>query len=184
MNAAEFSPQFDRLARHFRLPDQTERGDMLVELFQQLSHYHIDAIEAGVTKTIGDARDSFWPAIGLLRDNIQARIDKYDKTTGVCQTCGGNRWVDGWPFWSATGIVILPVRRCPDCGVPEPAAKSHNGRPLTAIEERQWRDGTLQQVQIPNNKPTQPIRSIRPPMTPLKEVARALPLPAPSEVAS
>ena len=141
MTFQEWQPQWARLA-HFHVSGDTDRGQLEAEWFAQLKHWHVDAVDHGVTKLIGGARDNFLPGLGLLKDHIQARLGRYDKTPGRCPTCHGSGWVDAAPFKS-NGLVYANVsQRCPDCGIPAPQVEAHGHRePLTELQRHEYEAG-------------------------------------------
>lgn len=118
MTLPEWKVQWKRLDP-FRVGGDADRDQVSAEWFAQLKHFHVDAVEYGVTKLIGSAQDTFLPGLGLLKDYIQERMGRYDRTPGKCATCHGTTWIESAP-WKANGIIYEGLRRCPDCGVPEP----------------------------------------------------------------
>lgn len=137
MTPAEWGAQWRRLDQ-FRVSG--ERSEVSAEWFAQLKHYHVDAVDYGITQLIGQAKDTFLPGLGLLKDFIQARFDRYQRTDGKCATCHGSTWVDAPPFMENGMICANAVVRCPDCGIPAPAYTAPSSRrPLTAREYAEWR---------------------------------------------
>jgi hypothetical protein len=148
MTSTEWETQWKRLDP-YRVPADVKRADVSAEWFAQLRHYHVDAVDHGITQLIGSVKDTFLPGLGLLRELIQARIGKYDRQPGTCDRCHGSKWVDAWPWWS-NGMVYTGMERCPDCGVPPPQYKPpENRRPLTKAEYIAWQAGTLEQLPMP-----------------------------------
>lgn len=179
MTKPEFVQQWKRLTRHFSVP--LEFGDnsdgLRDEIFGALQHWHIDAVERGISKIIREATDRFFPAIGAIVAAVSSGVGKYERTAGRCGTCGGNGWI--YPqtrdavqkFRTSAGTIVDAVVRCPDCGIPAPNYKPlGNLTPLTYAEMEQLQVGTLQVAQIPNQKPSNAVRSGHG-MTALREVA-------------
>lgn len=123
MNAADFDVQFNRITGHFHLPVDASKETIAVDWFKALQHYHLDALEHGVTVLIRTSQDRFWPALGKLLTLVQSRIDRYDRQPGKCGTCGGSTWIESWPMKTHDGRVYEYLQRCPDCGVPAPEVK-------------------------------------------------------------
>lgn len=139
MTAAEWEGQWRRLDP-FRVGGDADRGEVSAEWFAQLKHHHVDAVDYGITQLIGSAKDTFLPGLGLLKDFIQARFDRYQRTDGKCQTCHGSTWIESAPFKSNGMIYEGAVIRCPDCGVPEPNYTAPNNRQsLSSREHAEWR---------------------------------------------
>lgn len=149
MNSAEFDTQFNRLKSHFHAPSAVD--EVGIEWFQSLEHYHIDALDRGVTHLIRTSTDRFWPALGTLREAIQTRMAGLAFVHSKCLTCHGNGWIDTAPFFSNGLLYDNAVVRCPDCGKPAPEYQAPSSRrALTAVELAQWRSGELAQ---PNMMP-------------------------------
>ena len=149
MNSAEFDTQFNRLKSHFHAPAEVD--EVGIDWFQALEHYHVDALERGVTHLIRLSTDRFWPALGKLREAIQGRMAGLALVHSKCMTCHGNGWIDTAPFFSNGLLYDNVVVRCPDCGKPAPEYHaSSSRRALTAVEFAQWRSGELAQ---PNMMP-------------------------------
>lgn len=145
MNAADFDTQFSRLTAHFHLPVDASRETVAIDWFKALEHYHVDALERGVTELIRTHPDRFWPPLSKLLGAIKTKLAGYDKTRDKCQTCNGTTWIDATP-WKSNSRVYEGFQRCPDCGVPAPEYKSVGHREeLTAVEYQAWRDGTFQE---------------------------------------
>jgi len=155
MTFQEWQPQWARLA-HFHVSGDTDRGQLEAEWFAQLKHWHVDAVDHGVTKLIGGARDNFLPGLGLLKDHIQTRIGRYARTPGKCSTCHGSGWVDARPIKS-NGMIYTQTARCPDCGIPAPQVESHGRyeRP-TDIEIHEWQEGRYLRDTMPDGLKAKP----------------------------
>lgn len=144
MNSSEFDEQFNRLTDHFHLPGDSSRDTIAVDWFRAVQHYHVDALDRGVTELIRHAKDRFWPALGKLTDAIKSRMAGVDRTRGQCLTCHGTTWIEAQP-WKSNGRIYTGFQRCPDCGVPAPEYRGVGQRDeLTVTECQQWRDGTFQ----------------------------------------
>lgn len=140
MTLPEFDVQFNRLAGHFHMPTDASRETLAVDWFKAVEHYHVDALDRAVTELIRTAEDRFWPALGKVLKLIQSRFDKYERTSGKCQTCHGSSWIDSAPYKSNGMIYEGVCVRCPDCGIPAPDYKQPNGRTaLTSREFAEWR---------------------------------------------
>lgn len=149
MTSAEWDTQWKRLDQ-FRVGGDADRADVSAEWFTQLRHFHVDAVEHGITQLIGTAHDTFLPALGLLKDFIRARIDRYERAAGKCATCHGSTWIDSAPFKSNGMIYENIVVRCPDCGIPAPQyTTSSNRQPLTSREYAEWRMGDAPKNYMP-----------------------------------
>lgn len=164
MTQREFDRQFTRLCDHFHLADESKKT-IAVDWFDALRHYHMDAVDAGITRVIGDATDTFWPALGKLKQAIQSRIAGMAKVKADCATCQGSSWVEAMP-WKAHGRVYTGFQRCPDCGVPEPIFTPESLRtPLTAAEYQAWRNRELPEPAVPlqpsNRSALEALRALR-----------------------
>lgn len=156
MTSSEWHGQWKRL-NQFQVPQHANRDAMSAEWFAQLKHHHVDAVEHGITQLIGAAQDTFMPGLGVLKDFINARLSRYERTHGECGKCNGATWVESWPWWS-NGRVYVGFDRCTDCGVPAPEYKAPEGRRmLTAAEYQQWKDGTLNTIQEPVSRPNRAV---------------------------
>lgn len=141
MTAAEWKAQWKRL-EHLRSSGDADRGELEAEWFSQLRHYHVEAVEYGITKLIGHTKDTFLPGLGLLKDFIQQKFDRYQRTDGKCPTCHGSSWVSA-PAFKSNGIIYANVvQRCPDCGIPSPQVddRGHRQR-LTDLELHEYQAG-------------------------------------------
>jgi hypothetical protein len=137
MTPQEWAGQWSRLDQ-FRVKDESRRDAMGAEWFAQLRHWHVDAVDEGITRLIGAAQDNFLPGLGLLKDFIQQRIDRYNRSPGKCPTCDGSTWIEAQP-WKSNGIIYEGLQRCPDCGVPAPQTherKTYQG--LTPVEFHEY----------------------------------------------
>lgn len=139
MTAAEWSQQWKRLDQ-FRVSAEADRKEVEAEWFAQLRHHHVEAVEHGITQLIGAAKDTFLPGLGLLKDFIQQRFDKYQRTDGKCQTCHGSTWIESAPFKS-NGMIYRADIRCPDCGVPQPNYSTPSNR--QALTHREFAEFRL-----------------------------------------
>lgn len=152
MNAADFERQFSRLTDHFHLPSDRSRDTIAVDWFASVQHYHVDALERGVTEVIRTHGETFWPPLSKLLGAIKAKIAGHERTREKCLTCHGTTWIESAP-WKANLRVYTGFIRCPDCGVPTPDYKPVSHREeLTASEYQAWRDGTFQEPQMPLSK--------------------------------
>lgn len=149
MTYAEWEVQWRRLDQ-FRVGGDADRSEVSAEWFAQLKHWHVDAVDHGITQLIGSAKDTFLPGLGLLKDYIQARIDRYDRT-GKCDVCGGSGWVDGVPFLSNGLVYANAVTRCTACGIPAPKVESSARRePLTDLQRHEYDAGRYGREQMPD----------------------------------
>lgn len=149
MTAAEWDRQWRRLEQ-YRVSGDAEREQVSAEWFVQLRHWHIDAVEHGITQLIGSTKDTFLPGLGLLKDFIQSRIGKYDRSHGKCATCNGSTWIDLPPFKSNGFVYASTVTRCPDCGVPAPKMDERSRRePLTDLQAHEYAAGRYGREQMP-----------------------------------
>jgi hypothetical protein len=149
MTAQEWSTQWRRLDQ-FRVGGDADRAEVDLEWFAQLKHFHIDAVKHGITQLIGSAKDTFLPGLGLLKEFIQARIDRYARTHQGCQTCHGSTWIESAPFKSNRMIYEGVCMRCPDCGVPAPEyADSGRREALTSREFAEWRMNDHPKASLP-----------------------------------
>lgn len=140
MTSTEWESQWARLDQ-FRVKDESRRDAMGAEWFAQLRHHHVDAVDHGITRLIGHAEDTFLPGLGLLKDFVQQRIDRYERTPGKCATCHGRTWIDA-PAWKSNGIIYEGLQRCPDCGVPAP--QTHDRpmvQPVSLVELTEYHAG-------------------------------------------
>ena len=158
MTAAEWDTQWKRLDQ-FRVGGEADRNEVSSEWFAQLRHWHIDAVDHGITRLIGSAKDTFLPGLGLLKEFIQERIDRYQRTDGKCATCHGSTWIDSAPF-KANGMIYEGVCiRCPDCGIPAPQyVEPSNRQPLTSREYAEWRMGDAPRQYMPPGLEGKPVR--------------------------
>jgi hypothetical protein len=140
MTATEWDAQWTRLSQ-FRVGGDADRGEVSAEWFSQLRHYHVDAVDAGVTRLIGTAKDTFLPGLGLLKELIQQRMDRYDRTPGKCGRCHGSGWVDA-PAWKSNGIIYEGMQRCPACGIPAPQTPERPmAQPVSPVELAEYHAG-------------------------------------------
>lgn len=159
MTRDEWKMQWKRLDQ-FHVTGDANRSDVSTEWFKQLQHHHVDAVEHGVTRLIGSARDTFLPGLGLLKGFIQERIDKYERTGGRCATCHGSTWIEAWPVvWE--GRLYEMLARCPDCGVPAPEMKKPHStaRPATKLEYEEWKAGRFSRDTMPEWAKAKPWKS-------------------------
>jgi len=150
VNAADFDTQFNRLTQHFHLPTDGTRETLAMDWFKAVEHYHVDALERAVTELTRTSQDRFWPALGKVLTLIQSRIDRYERTSGKCQTCHGSTWIESAPF-KANGMIYEGVCiRCPDCGTPAPpyTPPAHR-KGLTSSEYAQWAQGDHERDYMP-----------------------------------
>lgn len=157
MTVAEFDGQFNRLTEHFHLPTDSSRETIGIDWFKAVEHYHVDALERGVTELIRTAQDRFWPPLGRLTNAIRARLAGMDRQPGKCHTCHGSGWIDSAPF-KANGMVYSNVcQRCPDCGIPAPAyTEPHRREALTSREFAEWRMGDSPRDYMPDGCKAKP----------------------------
>jgi len=153
MSPQEWKVQWRRMDNQFKASSGADVDALSQEWFAQLKHYHVDAVEAGITTLIGQATDTFWPALGKLKQAIQTRISGLQRTKATCETCKGSSWVEATP-WKNSGRVYTGFVRCPDCAVPPPIYQPNSHREeLTASEFQAWRDGTFPEPAMPLSKP-------------------------------
>jgi hypothetical protein len=149
MTPQEFGVQFKRVENHFRMGADVDRDQVYKDWFKGLAHYHVDAVSTGIDGLIRDARDTFWPAFGLLSEAIRLRLAGMPKTTHKCATCHGSTWIEARP-WKSNGRIYEGFQRCPDCGVPAPQHHVGDHREeLTATEYAQWMRGEFQEPEMP-----------------------------------
>lgn len=157
MNAGDFDTQFDRIAEHFHLPVDAKRDVISMDWYQAVKHYHLDALEHGVTVLIRTSQDRFWPALGKLLTLVQSRIDRYDRQPGKCATCAGSTWIESWPMKTHDGRVYEYLQRCPDCGVPAPEMKPKAFLiPLTKDEYERFKSGQWEHPPLPPGMEAKP----------------------------
>lgn len=148
MTFPEWQPQWARLA-HFRISADVDRDHLEAEWFAQLKHWHVDAVDAGVTLLIGHAKDNFLPGLGLLKDYIRQQIGRYERTPGQCATCHGTSWIEASP-WKSNGLVYEGVVRCPECGIPAPQVNDRKvTKPLTPLEQHEYQAGRYSREWMP-----------------------------------
>lgn len=148
MTAAEWERQWRRLDQ-FRVGGEADRSEVQAEWFSQLRHHHVDAVDHGVTQLIGSAKDTFLPGLGLLKELIQSRLDRYDRTHGKCATCHGSGLIDA-PAFMSNGLVYANVAmRCPDCGIPAPTVEASRRQPLTDLQRHEYQAGRFGHEQMP-----------------------------------
>lgn len=159
MTSTEWHGHWKRLAQ-FRVSADANRDELELEWFAQLKHYHVDAVDHGITQLIGSAKDTFMPGLGLLKDFIQQKFDRYDRSHGKCETCHGSSWIELPPFRSNGIIYANTVTRCPDCGIPAPKVETHGRRErLTDLQHHEYTAGRFGREQMPvgcESKPWKP----------------------------
>jgi hypothetical protein len=156
MTAPEWKIQWHRLDS-FHVRADVDRAKLSAEWFAQLQHWHVEAVEYGITRLIGSATENFLPALGILKEFIQERIDKYQRTDGKCATCHGSSWIESAPFKSNGMIYEGVCMRCPDCGIPAPQyADPSNRQPLTSREYAEWRMGDAPKQYMPEGLQAHP----------------------------
>jgi hypothetical protein len=159
MKSYEFDEQFARLKNHFYPKADANMDQVSLEWFKALGHYHVDALERGITDLIRTSTERFWPQIATLHSLIRARIGAYEKQPGKCATCHGSTWVEAWPvIWC--GNLYEQLQRCPDCGVPAPEVKKTlpGSRPATKQEYDDWREGTFARDTMPDWAKAKPMK--------------------------
>lgn len=156
MNAADFDDQFNRLVGHFHLPTDASRETLAQDWYQAVQGYDSAVLERAVTTLTRTSQDRFWPPLGRVLDLCRGRAAGND-SGGKCRTCHGSTWIDSAPFKSNGMIYEGAVIRCPDCRVPAPnyTAPSHR-EPLTAIEYREWSEGTSKPDYMPEGCKAKP----------------------------
>ena len=136
MSAAEFDTQFNRLTAHFHLPTDASRETVAVDWYRAVQHYHVDALERGVTRLIVQAEDRFWPALGALLEAVRWHL------AGVPKTHIEAAWVEAQPFKSNRMIYGNVCVRNPESGIPAPLYQESTHREgLTHQEMSAWRSG-------------------------------------------
>lgn len=149
MTFIEWEGQWARL-NQFHTRGDVDRDTLSAEWFAQLKHYHVDAVDHGITQLIGGARDNFLPGLGLLKDHIKTRLARYDRTPGKCGECGGSGWVDAPPFKSNGLVYANVVTRCLVCGIPAPQIEANPRRePLTELQAHEYRARRYGRQQMP-----------------------------------
>jgi hypothetical protein len=147
MTVHEWQAQWARLDQ-FRVSG--ERDQVSAEWFAQLKHHHVDVVDYGITRLIGQAKDTFLPGLGLLKDFIQQKFDRYDRTHGKCVSCGGSGWLEAPPFKSNGLIYSNVLSRCGACGIPEPKIDGQGRREsLTSVEAHEYHAGRYGRDQMP-----------------------------------
>lgn len=159
MSPADFDDQFNRLTGHFHLPVDVSRETVALDWLRAVQGYDAAIVEHAVTTLIRGAQDRFWPPLGRLLDLCRGRASGSDRG-GRCPTCAGSHWIDSAPFKSNGMIYENVVIRCSDCGVPAPqyTAPSHRDA-LTAIEYREWSEGTMGRDYMPEGCQAKPWKS-------------------------
>jgi hypothetical protein len=146
MTLPEFTTQFERILRQFRPAADADTSALMSEWFDAFRHLHVDAFEVATTRLIREATDTYWPAIGTMREIVQSRMDRYERTSGKCGTCHGSTCVEAWPVW-CHGMVYRTTTRCTACGVPVPQMpEQKHTRPLKPAEVKQWESGGYRDV--------------------------------------
>ena len=173
MNAFEWDGQFDRLMTQFRLPADVDADKVRMEMFSALQHWHLDAVERGITDVIRNAKETFFPPIGIVREAIQTRLAGMDLTKDKCKTCNGSTWIEAWPAM-CWGLVYEMFQRCPDCGRGAPETKKpQNLRPLTSAERDDWQEKRAFRDTMPDwarpRKTDEPTNDIKEFMASLRE---------------
>jgi len=158
MIPAEFDTQFNRLTNHFHLPNDADRDQVALDWLKAVEHYHVDALERGVTDLIRNATDRFWPPLGKLLEAIRGRMAGMEKTPGKCATCHGSTWIEAWPMKSRDGRVYEFMSRCPDCGVPAPTMNNRHDHlmPLSQAEYQQFKAGEWNHPPMPEGLQAKP----------------------------
>jgi hypothetical protein len=158
MTPQEWNTQWRRLDQ-FRVGGDADRGQVEREWFAQLKHFHVDAVDHGITQLIGSAKDTFLPGLGLLKDFIQSRFDRYDRTHGKCETCHGSGWVDA-PIFRSHGLIYAnAVTRCTACGIPAPKIEERGRRePVNDLQTREYLAGRFGHEQMPTGCEAKPWR--------------------------
>jgi hypothetical protein len=159
MTREEWKSQWKRLDQ-FRVGGEADRAQVGAEWFAQLAHYHVDAVDHGITQLIGSAKDTFLPGLGLLKDFIQQRIGRYDKFNGKCESCHGSGWVDA-PIFRSNGLIYSnAVQRCTSCGIPAPKVEDRGRRePVNDLQTAEYLAMRFGRDQMPvgcEAKPSKP----------------------------
>jgi hypothetical protein len=136
MNAADFDTQFQRLTTHFHLPADASRETVAVDWYHAVEHYHVDALERGITHLIRTQADRFWPPLSALLEAIRAKL------AGLPQTERPAQWTDVEPFKSNGLIYGNVCVRPPESGIPAPVYEATKYRTeLTYQEAAAYRQG-------------------------------------------
>lgn len=156
MTLQEWKAQWRRLDQ-FRVSGDVDRDQVSAEWFGQLKHWHVDAVDHGITRLIGSAEDTFLPGLGRLKLFIQERFDRYDRAPGKCANCSGSGWVEARPMkWD--GRIYEMNERCPACGIPAPVVKPHPGCvPVTDVEWHEWKAGRYARDTMPEWAKAKPV---------------------------
>ena len=156
MTSFEWDGQFDRLKTHFHLSGDVDAAKLGLDWYEALKHHHVDAVERGITDVIRNARETYFPPLGIVIESIRARLAGMDRERGKCSTCNGNSWIEAWPVmrW---GLIYERNQRCPDCGVPAPEVKAQNERPLSKAEYEDYHEKRANRDVMPEwAKPRKP----------------------------
>lgn len=150
MTLHEWHTQWARL-NHFRTAGDVDRESLEAEWFAQVKHFHVEAVEHGITQLIGHAKENFLPGLGLLKDFIQARIGRYDRAPGKCNDCGGSGWIDATPFQSNGLIYANTLTRCTSCGIPAPKIQEHrHRRVISDLQAHEYQAGRFARDTMPD----------------------------------
>lgn len=150
MTPFEFDGQLARLKTHFHLSGDVDSDKLGTDWYDALKHHHVDAVERGVTDVIRNAKDTYFPPLGIVIEAIRARLAGMDREHGKCATCHGSGWIDSWPVMS-WGLVYEMLQRCPDCGIPAPDIKKpHNARPLTRAQYDDYQEKRANRDTMPD----------------------------------
>lgn len=159
MTPAEFDDQFNRLTAHFHLPADGSRETIALDWLKALEHYHVDALERGVSHLIRTETDRYWPALGAVMQAVRDKMAGMAPAHGKCLTCHGSKWIEVAPFKSNGMIYENVCQRCPDCGTPAPTVGEQRGRhSLTATEYQAWRNDEHARDYMPEGLKAKPWR--------------------------
>lgn len=140
MNSAVVHEQMERLAlAGFLAPTGEKLTLMVTEWTKVLGHFEAAQLIAGVDWVIQHRTDRWWPTVGEVLSAVRAAVGPKPETSHRCRACEGTGWVEAVPF-TTMGHLYEGMRRCPDCGIPEPSYATPRGSrvPMTATEHREW----------------------------------------------
>lgn len=140
MSSYVVQEQMERLAlAGFIAPTGEKLALMVAEWTRMLGHHDAAHIIAGVDWVIQHRTDRWWPTVGEVLAAIRAAAGPKPEVSYRCHSCQGTGWVEAVPFRSM-GQLYEGMRRCPECGIPEPSYSVPKGSrvPMSSTEHRDW----------------------------------------------
>lgn len=106
---AEFSAEFRRLVLcGYRLPADTTADELMREWFETFKDCHADELATAITTLKRTKPDTFWPAIGVLYQDIQQQRAACwrERPAFEYPPVSDARWKEHAKFWRELGTKL------------------------------------------------------------------------------